>query len=306
MLKKIASFLLFSLLLFWIGLYVKGHLSGFQDIRSLSLKYFFILPFFYFMYFLLQGFILKTVVEPFGIRLKFNEWFGIIMITLMGNCLVPFGGFGFRATYLKRIHAFDYTHFISTLGAIYLIEFLIFTLGGFIGLGLLYFNSGIFDLPITILTSVVFSISATVLIFSPHLPRLKNAILQRINAVLESWRTIKMNYKLIKRLLWLTLLEFLLVSYIFYFAFHSFNFGISFVNTFLTVCLSDYSLFIRLLPASFGLYEGAIVYSSRLFNLTVAQGLLVAVANRAASLFLIFTLGPLYCFILIKKKSTDK
>jgi len=196
----IISFIFFLLLLFWIGYYVKTHFQEFRDIRLLSLEDFLILLLFTLMYFGVQGMILKTIVEPFGVRLKFKEWFGIMMVTLMGNFLIPFGGFGFRAGYLKKVYSFDYTYFGSTLGAVCLIEFLIFTLGGIVSLIFLYFHAKIFNLTLAVLLAVILLICLIFLFFSPKMPDFKNKILWRIGNIIESWYSLKNNRELLQKL----------------------------------------------------------------------------------------------------------
>lgn len=301
--KKIISLLVLSLLLVWISFYVKSHLGEFKDINQISPSNLFFLIGFTFLYFLVQGLILRTILEPFGVHLKFREWFGITMITLLGNFLIPFGGFSFRATYLKKVYSFDYTYFVSTLGAILLFEFLIFTSGGLLGLLVSFLQFQRFNPILTALLLMIFIICGFFLLFSPPLPNFKSKVYLRLRGVIESWYNLKKNQKFLKTLFALTFWEWIFSSAMFYFAFSAFDFKITFVDAFLPATLSTYSLLIRLLPASFGFYEGAIVAASNFLGFNISQGLLVTAATRFASVLWIFTLGPIFSYILIRGQS---
>lgn len=301
-LKKFVLMAAFFSLLILTGFYIKNHLSDFGDIRNVTFSNLTIILFLMLAYFVVQGVLLKITLQTFSIKLRFKEWFGLMVVTLMGNFIVPFAGFGFRAAYLKKVHSFDYTYFGSTLGAIFLIEFLIFTLGGLTSVSFLYFQKNIFNLGLVIFLCVFLLICLVFLFFSPKLPNFKNKLYLRLKAVIESWNSLKSNKEFTFRLIGITCLEFLLSSAMFYFAFRSFGLEINFFEAFLPTSVSDYSLLFRIFPGSFGFYEGAIAYSAKILGYTVPQGLLVTGILRVTSMFWLFTLGPIFSFILIKER----
>ena len=305
LIRTIVVFLFMAGFLAWIGFYIKNHLVEFQDIRFLSWGNILIILVLTLAYFIVQGLILKSILEPFKIQLPFKEWFGLTMITLLGNYLIPFGGLGFRATYLKKRYLFDYTHFLSTLAAITVIEFLIFTLAGAVALFYLFFQANFFDPVLTILLGSVLSICLAIIFFPLRFKSSKNKILMRFGNLLKSWYSLKRDRSLIKKIIGLTFWEFVFYSAIFYFSFRVFNLSISWFESFLFSSLSDYSLFIRLLPASLGFYEGAVVYVAKLLGFTVAQGLLVMAVIRFASIVWIFTFGLFFSYILLRSKSKN-
>jgi uncharacterized membrane protein YbhN (UPF0104 family) len=222
------------------------------------------------------------------------------MVTLMGNYFIPLGGVGFRAQYLKKVHDFNYTHFMSTFATIYIIEFLIFTIGGFTGLAYIFLKYKTTDIPLTILFAIITFCCMLTFFIPPGLIRWKNKIFQTARSILESWHQIRSNRAMVFKLSYLTLIEFLLASAMFYFAFHAYGFNIPYISSFLPSALSDYSFAIRLTPGSIGVYEGSIVYASKLLGFTIAQGLLV---KRAVTIFWVFTLGPLFSYILLRQSS---
>lgn len=303
-LKKVlltAIFLAVLLGMFW---YVKGHLSEFLVIKNFSLKYF--LPIFLitFGYYLVQGLILKAIVEPFQIKLKIREWFGLTMITLLGNYLFPFSGFGFRAAYLKKFFSFRYTYFLSTLALLTLVEFTFFSFGGLISLLYLYNQRGLINIPLTSLFGIILIASLMILVLPVRL-KSRFRFLQKIAAILDNLSEIKKNKVLMEKLYGLTFWEFIFFSLIFFFTFKGLSLDIPAIASFLPAGLSDYSLFIRILPASFGFYEGAVIIAAKQLGFSVSEGLLVTAVVRLASIIWIFALGLVFSYILMvrgKKK----
>jgi len=281
--------------------FIKGNWNDFSKIKDVSVFDFVLLATIALVYVVAQGLILKEIVVPFNIRLKWKEWFGIVIVTLLGNYIVPFGGLGFRGAYLKTRYSFDYTHFLSTLSIVYLLEFLVFTFGGLFSLVFLYYKFGFFDLFSAILLSVIL-VTIVILFFNSHLIFLpKTKLFYRINNMLDSWRLLVSDRNLLKKIFFLTFLEFFIFSSLFYFVLISLNFKADFLQSFLPACFSDYASIIRLLPASLGFHEGAVTYAYKISGYSVVQGLLVAGIIRVVLAFWIFLLGPIFSFVLIKR-----
>ena len=300
--KHALSMLLCLFLFGWIGHYVWAHWSEFRELLRVSWYSAAGLAVFSFLYIGAQGLILRASVAPFGVNLKVREWYGVIVVTLLGNYIFPFAGLGFRAEYLRRSHDFSYTNFVSTLTAIQILEFVVFTVGGCLGLGYVYHRSGNLDPSLTVLFGLVLVGCAVVLLFSPRLKSSHKAV-RKLTDLLESWYAVRKNHALIWRLTWLTLVEFLLYSMMFWFGYRAFGLGVGLVQSFVPACLSDYSLVIRLTPASFGLYEGSVVYSAKLVGVTVAQSLLVVGLLRVATILWIFTTGPIFSYVLMRSRT---
>lgn len=302
--KNYLSFCLFILVIFFVVYYIKSNWSDFEEIKNISFKNGLTLFLAGFFYIAVQGLLLKEVVRPFKVELRATEWLGITFLTFLGNYFFPFGGFGFKAVYLKKKFNLDYSHFLGTLSAIYIINFFVFSLGGLIGL-LALRNSGVIEKNLFVLFGFVFAFSTAALLSNPREIKTKNHLLVKIVNVINSWYQIRKEEALFHKLFLYTAIEFLLTSLFFYLAFGAFGLDVSFVRTFVISCLSDLGLFIRILPASFGLYEGAIIFTAKVLGFDLNQGVLVAAATRAVNMFLVFVLGPVFFLILTKKSKTE-
>lgn len=300
--SKIISTILFLALLGWMGFYIKSHWQDFLAIQTMSWRYVPLLTVLGLLYILIQGLILKFMLQPFKINLKFPEWFGITIITLLGNYIFPFSGLGFRAAYLKKKHQFQYTHFLSTLAAIYMIEFLIFTLGGLVGLFSWYLTTKFIDFKLLSFFGFILVFCLTFMIFSPKLPVLKNKIYMKFVGLMESFSQLKNNRSLLEKLFVSVVVEFFISVAIFYFVYRALNLPITYLNAMVVAALSLYALLFRITPASFGFYEASIVYTTKLLNLTVANGLLVAMVTRLTNMVWVFVLGPIFSYFILSRK----
>lgn len=254
-----------------------------------------------FLYIIVQGLLFREVVRPHNINLRFTEWFGSMVVTLMGNYVVPFAGIGFRASYLKKIYGLSYKDFTTTLSAIYVLEFLVFSLGGMLGMAFLYLSTtSVSGNPLLTLIFVsIFLFFLSILVFSPKIPSFKFKPWKTIESLLMSWYKLKQDRMLIMRLFLYTLLEFALYSAMFYFAFRAISVSVSFISIITVSAFSDFAFFVRLAPASLGTYEASIAYSVGMFGIDLAEALFVVGLMRISTVIWFFSLGPIYSHILI-------
>jgi len=296
--KTILSTLLLVFFTFVIVFYIKKHWQDFQVIKDFSWQILGVIALTELFCLYLQGLVLKLTIKEFGINLSLKEWFGLTVATTFGNYIFPFAGLGFRGVYLNKKHKFNYSHFISTVAAVYVIQFIISSMGGLIGLlsiekepnlGLILF------FVVTLILGFVFILVPLRKSFLKY----NMGFIAKILAVWQSWHKIRSNVNLVFKLLGLMAAQFTLTAVMFYLTYKLTNNSVSFAQSFLPTSLSSFSAIFRLTPASIGVYEGLIVYSTYVFNLTVSEGLIVAAVTRLATMFWGLTLGPIFLYLLI-------
>lgn len=280
--------------------YLFSHQNELSQLRGLSYGYFAILALIAFLYIHAQGLIIKVMVEVSGIRLSFRDWFGIFIVSMLGNYVLPFTGVGLRAVYLKSLN-FSYTDFAATSVAGILIELIVFAVGGC--LSLIYLPAKGRSEVLLLWMLVAFLLALVCFWFVPKLSTVKNKILNRVVLLSNRWHGIRNNRRMLTRLIALNSYLFVLNSLMFYVAILSLGLNVPFMSTFLAACLSDYAYFIRLTPAALGTFDAASVYSLAVFGLSLTQGLLIVIIVRLSLMIWVFTLGPLFAFSLSKRIS---
>lgn len=304
-LKRILSLIAFAGIVIFFVVYLRRHWSEFRQIEIQSWWIFAAIFVLTPISFYWQSLILKIVVEPFGIHLKFKEYFGLLCLTLLGNFMIPFSGLGFRAVYLKKINRLSYINFLTTVLVLWTFDFIIYTVGGLFGLFLLKSRLNIFDWKLTLFFLLVL-VMAIIWLLPFRLPKYKNRLIIIINKVLAGRKKIFKHPEIIRRLIYLTIIQSLVTTLIFFLCYRLYGFRINFADSFLANTLGLYSFFIRLVPGNLGIFELAVVYPSKILGLTVAQGLSVSAVNRLANIAWTFTLGLLFGYILVRPKRKVK
>lgn len=304
--KSISLIILISLIV-WAGIYVKSHIDEFGIIFSLSLKYLGILLFLSLLEIFLVGLLTKIITKSFRIDLTSREWFGLSVVTRLGNYLLPFkGGAGLRGIYLRKYHDFPYTYFLTALVATSVIVFFVNSSIGVTGMCLVYAYYKIFNWIVFGALGIFFLLFLAIIIFSPKVPNFRSNFLNQISNAINTWHEIKKSTSVVLKLLSITLLHAFLNILIIFFAFRAFSLNVPLTQTMIIASLSVLSMLIGMTPGSIGINEAVIVFSSRLFQITTAQGLLVATLRRIVMLFWVFTLGPIFSYILISRRGQNK
>lgn len=184
--KSISLIILISLII-WAGIYVNNHLAEFGIISNLSLKFFVILLFLSLLQIFLVGLFTKIITRSFGVILNSREWFGLSVITSLGNYLLPFkGGAGIRGVYLKKYHDFPYPYFLTVLVATSIIIFFVNSGIGMAGMCLTCVYYKIFNWIVFATLGAFFFLFLAIIVFSPKLPSSRSNFLNPISSALNT------------------------------------------------------------------------------------------------------------------------
>ncbi|MCE4606745.1 MAG: flippase-like domain-containing protein [Desulfurococcales archaeon] len=283
-------------------MYINSQRSLVTFLKHLSLSVLVCLIFTMLLFQLTNGLLLRELASKFGVHLKPIEWVGLPYITTMGNYITPFsGGMLARATYLKYRHSFPFAKFVSTLGASYLIYFWISTIAGIADLAVLGAGSSIYWKLMAFFFIILVLVSALAMFPSIKLPW-NNKLVIAINSSLEGWVIIRSDWLLLARLSIYTLFSILLNGISFWLGFSALlgtspSFGI----VFLISLLAGFTILIRITPGNFGISEAIVSLTSGILNIGAGIGLMAMLVIRAASLVPVFTLGPIFSFLLTKE-----
>ena len=253
-----------------------------------------------------RGLQFNFLVESFGVKLVFWELFGLSVVTSMGNYLTPLrGGAGLRAIYLKTQYNLSYSLFISTLGGLYIIVSLLNSIIGISTMGILFLREKIFNWTLFGMFLGVMLIMTIIMLLKPTFRQCRNTILEKINVALGGWYEIRKNRQLIWKILLLSLCNSLSWMIIMFYAFKAFQINLTLDKALFLAVLNQFSLLLTITPGSFGITEAIIVFSANALGILPAQSLVVALLIRLINLILVFTLGPIFSFLLTKKNRSQ-
>ena len=296
-------YLVFILIIFVLAfIFIKNNFSEFDEvIDSVSLFDFVVLSILTLITTLLNGNKIEILTKYYGLRLKFKEWFGLSVITTMSNYLAPFGlGMSLRGLYLKRKYKFPYGTFITTLATSYLTSFLIYSFLGLLVMILVYFKYNFFNIILLLLFLITFLVCISVILFSPKINYKKKNFLSKVLGVINNWNKIKRNYKLLIKLTFNDLLSLLNYSFRIFFIFYILSNKIPFISSVLISVLTLFSSIIGLTPASIGVKEALIIYSTIAIGKSLNLGIAVAAIDRIIAAIYVFSLGGIFSYILLR------
>ncbi len=299
--KKSITISVYLVLFILVAIFLKNNYEEFIGIPKISFLYFSLMISISFISMYTNGQRVKLFADYYNIKLKFREWFGLAAVTTMGNYLTPFrGGVAARAFYLKKIHNFPYKSFLTTMAASYIMRFLVYSLFGIILsiFTLSYYN--IFNIWIFIIFIGLFLFSLFLVLFSPTFSNKENKFFNWIIQVINEWKPISKDYKLLFKL---AIFEFLFVSFMgirLFFSYKAFNLSVPLMVVLIIAILSTLSIFLALTPAGLGVTELVITLSSTFIGLTAVEGVYVALLDRLSSVIVAFSFGIISSYILMR------
>jgi len=305
--KRVFQILVSVILIGWFGIYFYRHFDEFRELRIVNPILLIPILFLAIIFLITNGLVLKYFLEPFKIKLKFKEWFGLSIINTMGNYLTPFrGGAAAKAVYLKKIHQFSYSYFLSTLVGIYVMVFFVNSFIGVLTMAFLHYFLGIFNVLIFTIFLLLFLFLLDIIIFSPKIKETKHSFINKFINVINGWNLIKNNKKVIAVIGLISLANVAIMVLMMFLEFRVFGLEISLLSVLFLSIVSTLGLFISITPGALGIKEAIVAFTATVINIPISQALTVSILDRVVGLGIIFILGPIFSYILMNQKRNDK
>jgi uncharacterized membrane protein YbhN (UPF0104 family) len=316
--RKILPSAVFLGCVFFIYSYVRNNLSDFTKISDISTPYLFMIGCVCVAMLIVNGLFLRALTISFDIDLNFFEYFSLSVVTSFGNLFLPMkGGSAFRAVYLKSRHDFDYSYFLSSLAANYLIVFSITSVAALACLGAFYVGYGAASLPVASAFLGVAAVTSWAILFPP--PSLEwipaRSIRERTHQVLSGWNVIRKSRKTVAELCRLSAMNLFLGSLITWLEFAAFHMKdahgneIGFLQAAIFSCIGALTFLISITPAALGIKESLLMFSSRFLGISQSQALTISLLDRSVNvvvLCLFFGFAWIYVSKKLKMRNAGK
>ncbi len=300
--KKIIGVLVLIVLIVLGGYYLWTNIEEFKDLRLENWGYIFVMIPLFILGYWLVGIVLDVLLRPFGVEMNLKESFMISIVTGFYNLITPFrGGMVARGMYLKKKHNFAYTDFLATLAASYVVVFLISSFIGLLSSYLIFIYYAAFNWIIFLIFSGMFLGMLFIVVIAPRFPEGKNRWINRFVRVINGWHLIKNNKKVIFYVGVLSVVQILIGALMLYLQFKVFGFDVSYLKSLFLTCIGGLGILIAITPANLGVAEAITVFSALTLGISATESLGVALLGRAVSIIVLFILGPLFSWKLMRK-----
>lgn len=243
----------------------------------------------------------KALMEYYSVRLKFQEWFGLSVISNLGNYLAPMrAGFLVKAVYLKKKFGFSYSSFATTFVAAHLASIVVFGLFGLCALGLTagYPGNGFgfFFLLVTLAGAGIWFFPAVRI--PSALPAIFEKPIRKLAQVQSEWLGIRRNRPVVSKLVLVNLTTVALTAFRLYAGFRIFGTDIGIGNAMLLAAVYVIISLVPITPSGLGFREAGIVVAAKLVGIAGDAALLVSVLDRVTVILIVFVLGAFFSYWL--------
>ncbi|MEK6895097.1 MAG: lysylphosphatidylglycerol synthase transmembrane domain-containing protein [Nanoarchaeota archaeon] len=302
--KQILSISILLIILAFAAYYIYKNIDSFKELTIVSPHFIVILVIIFLLSYVTITYQTIVILNPFKIKLGFFEGFQLSIITGFYNLITPFrGGMATRAIYLKKKYEFPYTAFLATLSASYIVLFFIFAFFGLVSTYLLYLRVGPFNPIIPLIFLGTFLSMLFIMVFSPRIKETKSNWLNRFINVINGWHLIKNNFRTIFMTSIMGILQILIGAFALQIQFSVFGIPLDFVSAMFLTSIGGISIIIAITPANLGVGEVIGVFSALTIGITPTQSLSAAILGRAVQFIVMFILGPIFSYLLLKKKN---
>jgi uncharacterized protein (TIRG00374 family) len=301
--KKLIGLIILLIFIIFFSYYFYINIESFRQLNVENWEYIIIIAFLFTTALFFNGLFMRSLLKPFKIKIKIFEAFGISIITRFYNTITPFrGGAGVRAIYLRKKYNFSYSHFLSTLSATYVINIFISSILGLITLGLIYNYQNFFNLILFLIFLSLFLVTLSIILFSPKFSERNNPLINKFIKMINGWYLIRKDRKIIFATSFFYLIQLLLGALSLYLQFKVFGLNINFISSLFLVSIAYLGFLVAITPANLGINEAIIVFSASVIGITITESLSAAILGRVVSLLVLFVLGPIFSYILLKHK----
>lgn len=316
--RKKLSLIVLAVLLAFLSYYVYQNSDDFKILFDINATPALMAGLLYAAVLIVNGMFINALLQGFSVRLSLAEYTSLSILSTFGNTFLPFrGGASFRAVYLKKRHQFSYSHFVSSLAGLYVITISLSALVAFIGILILYMQTGTINLLLSILLFGILAGTLFLIYFvSPEKLVLPGWFGRQVARVLEGWKIITKDKKCLAKLYVLASANLVFIAGTMYFECQALGITtldgspVPFLNACILSLVSSLSLLISITPASLGIREAVMMVVAPSVALGTSEALALALFDRVMGIVVLFALSPFAAYYVTRcdshKESKDE
>jgi uncharacterized membrane protein YbhN (UPF0104 family) len=306
LLQYIFSYLIPVLFFAWAIKYITQHPEDFQKVFSLSLPILALLALSQFLSIWVTSLFTSIMAKPFGVNLRFHEYFGITTIARTLNLLLPMkGGAGARALYLKSRHQLPMTAFAAMFAGQTVLTLFIAAVICLLGLAWLYIETGIYDIIGTSFFGSIAFIFGLFVFWSPLLPTSNNRLWNIVKSILDNWHKLRSNRSIVIKVCLISVTNSMLSAFSIGLLFWALHNPQSAGTSLYLGGSQDVMYLASFTPGALGIVEASTVILSNNLSINISDALLIALIIRTMIFLISGLMTPWYIYYLLGNKANQ-
>lgn len=243
----------------------------------------------------------KIMINFFGTKLGFNEWFGLPCIASMMNSVLPgYAGVATQAVYLKQSHKFEYSKFSGYLTSFLIFNLIVYSLLGMLFIGAHYLLHDVFYFAAFVVFFVLFTSSAIFVALAPVISKydLRWSLL---NKTMQGFHLFFEHKNLLIYLTFIHLVDTILTGARFFLAYKALGAPIDLLPSLALGLVASISTMASITPGGIGIREALLGVASSMLGEKAVFGVVASLLDRAIGILVAFIFGICYVPVLIHK-----
>jgi len=299
--KKSWKTILTVIVLFSLGYYLYKNREVFGELKNLTVEDILIVSGLHILMIATYSLLSKKMMDKIDPKVSYGDNFLLQYANNFLNKIIPKGGTVFRGFYLKRVYKFPYSKFLSTVGGLYVITFISYSLLGLISLLFVYLETGLYN--VVIMAAFLGLLIGTffIVLLNPNIDRNKNRVFKVLDDILDGWKTIK-HYP--KEVIIFVILNFIILFFNtlkIQYLYGSLDLKLNFARSLYLSTVSVITMFISVTPDGIGVNEIFYAFSSDILGIAPERLVFGSLVSRAITTAISLIVGGVCYLILIKK-----
>ena len=249
--------------------------------------------------FLPNGLIRRAMAQHFGVRLRFAEWYGMLVFTNLLNLVLPArADMVFSAAYLKTMHGLSLANFAAMTYGNAVLFASVLVVEALLGLVYIAWDSGYWSAQL-VAFALVMGVLAMALLLLPALSiRGDGRIASGMRRALDGWHSLRQAPRLLPRLARHMVLGSVIFAAWMYMSYRALGFEVDVARVLVAGVVVQLSFLVVLTPGNLGIREALTGLVSQLIGLGFSEGVIVTLLQRAVSLLVFCVVGGWFGLLL--------
>lgn len=303
MFRRIFSVTLLAAFLAWVLWYVSSNTDAFRPVIQVTWLDALVLALAFLAIMIGNGLFIAVVSHAFGIRLAGFEWLSLSFASSFANYFLPFrGGTGIRALYMRQVHGFPITRFLSTLGIMYLMHTVLNGLLALLGMALIARGDGPVNSSLMLFFALVAAAGLAAMLVRFEIRReFQRFPMAQFVMLVNAWQLVRDDRGLVTKL-WLLMIAMTLATiWQCRAAFDALSIPLTWGGVLVYAASKNLATLIGLTPGSMGVVELISIYLGSVLGYSTADALSVQALIRAVAIASLLLLGPLALIYLRRR-----